>query len=396
MKKQLLTTTALVAAGVLTVSGAALADKPKLTVGGTTEQIFGVGSNSDAFDAINGQRTGFDQHSDGEVHFNGSVTLDNGIKIRTRVELESNSGENFAAGQNSNVVNGAPGTARGGAGGGSFDNIDEHWMRISGSFGEVRLGSGDAAAQAMTTGYLGTWSTNVGQNLAFDTTDWVQNSQTASTVGRVDLSSDAEHISYFTPRFAGFQVGISYIPSTEEEVNNQRALAAAGDRDGYSFGLNYVGKFGGVGVGIAAGYAVVDETAANRTDRDNWGVGGRVDFSGFRIAMSWVERDAQTTSGVTGAGQQGQETFEVGGRYMFGPNAVSLAYLDAETQATQASGRNGDEAKVLMAAYRRTLGPGVFWKVTAIFAEFNDGATGAAAGASNDGEALTTSILISF
>ena len=55
MKKQLLTTTALVAAGVLTVSGAALADKPKLTVGGSTEQIIGIGANDDAFDAINGQ-----------------------------------------------------------------------------------------------------------------------------------------------------------------------------------------------------------------------------------------------------------------------------------------------------------------------------------------------------
>ena len=43
MKKQLLTTTALVAAGVLTVSGVALAGKPKLTIGGSTEQIIGVG-----------------------------------------------------------------------------------------------------------------------------------------------------------------------------------------------------------------------------------------------------------------------------------------------------------------------------------------------------------------
>ena len=392
MKKQLLTTTALVAAGVLTVSGAALADKPKLTVGGSTEQIIGVGANDDAFDAINGQRTGFDQHSDGEVHFNGSVTLDNGIKIRTRVELESNSTNDKTAGAESNITNGAPGST------GDGDSIDEHWMRISGSFGEVRLGSGDAAAQAMTTGYLGTWATNVGQNLAFDTTDWISNSQTGSTVGRVDLSSDAEHISYFTPRFAGFQAGISYIPSDQEEVNNQRALAAAGDRDGWSMGLNFDRKFGGVGVGIAVGYAIEDETTANRTDREVWGIGGRVDFSGFRIAMSWVDREEQHSSvtGVTNAGGQGQETFEIGARYMFGPNAVSIAHLTAETDGSQASGRNGDEAKSTFIAYRRTLGPGVFWKVTAMFAEFNDGATGAVAGASNDGEALTTSIFVRF
>lgn len=394
MKKQLLTTTALVAAGVFTITGAALAQKPTLSLGGSTEQIFGVGENDDAFDAVNGQRTGFDQHSDTEIHFNGAVTLDNGIKIRTRVELEGNSADT-TAGRNSNVINGAPGTGSNGAGAGSADYIDENWMRISGSFGEVRLGSGDAAAQAMTTGYLGTWATNVGQNLAFDTTDWIQNTQTVSTVGRVDLSSDAEHISYFTPRFAGFQAGLSYIPSDNEDVNNQRALAGAGDADGWSMGLNFDRKFGGVGVGVAVGYATERETGT-ATDRDNWGIAGRVDFSGFRIAMSWVDREEQNTAGVTGGGQQGQETFEVGGRYIFGPNAVSIAYLAAETDGSQASGRNGDEAEVLFLAYRRTLGPGVFWKVTGMFADFDDGATAAAAGASNDGHALTTSIQIRF
>ena len=387
MKKQLLTTTALVAAGVFTVSGAALADKPKLTVGGSTEQIIGVGANDDAFDAINGQRTGFDQHSDGEVHFNGSVTLDNGIKIRTRVELESNSTNDKTAGAESNITNGAPGST------GDGDSIDEHWMRISGSFGEVRLGSGDAAAQAMTTGYLGTWATNVGQNLAFDTTDWISNSQTGSTVGRVDLSSDAEHISYFTPRFAGFQAGISYIPSTREDVNNQRELTAGADNDGWSLGLNFDRKFGGIGVGIAAGYATANESTANLDDPEIWGIAGRVDFSGFRVALSWVESEDQGTALNTAA--NGQETFEAGIRYIFGPNAVSAQYQNAEANS-RAAARNGDEAETFWLAYRRTLGPGVFWKVSAIFADFDDALAGAAAGNSNSGEALTTSIFIRF
>jgi len=397
MKKQLLVTTALVTAGAFALSGAALAGKPKLSLGGGTEQIFGVGQNKAAFDAVNGQRAGFDQHSETEVHFNGSVTLDNGIKIKTRVELEGNSADQTST-SNSNVINGGPGTAANGAGGGSVDFIDENWMRISGSFGEVRLGSGDAAGQAMTTGYLGTWSTGVGQLLAFDTTDWINNSQTGSTVGRVDLSSDAEQISYYTPRFSGFQLGVSYIPSTQEDVNNQRALNTAGDRDGVSMGVNYVGNFDGVGIGVAAGYAEVDETATNRSNRDVWGVGGRVDFSGFRIGMSWVDREEQhdILTAVTPAGGQGQETFEIGARYTFGPNAVSLTHLTAETQASQASGRNGDEAIVTAVAYRRTLGPGVSWRVTASFAEFNDGATGALASASNEGEAITTSIALRF
>jgi outer membrane protein OmpU len=400
MKKQLLTTTSLVAAGVLTVSGVALADKPTLTVGGYTEQIFGVGNNSDAFDAAAGtNRTGFDQHSDGELHFNGSVTLDNGIKIRTRVELEANS---EPAGLTANGINGPQGA-------GNADTIDEHWMRISGSFGEVRLGSGDAAAQAMTTGYLGTWSTGVGQNLAFDTGDWVSAPGgggagglgfRASTVARVDLSSDAEHLSYFTPRFAGFQLGLSYIPSAQEDVNNQRASTTAADAEGWSMGANYVAKFSGVGIGIALGYATAEESAggagntAGVKDPESWGIAGRFDFSGFRVSASWVDRNSQDTVAAPTAGN-GQETLEVGARYTFGPNAVSISHLSGETDSVIAA-RNGDEVKSTFIAYRRTLGPGVSWKVTGILADFEEGLAGSASGASNDGEAVTTSIAIRF
>ena len=398
MKKQLLITTALVTAGAFALSGAALAGKPTLSLGGSTEQIFGVGNNADDFDALNGQRTGFDVHSDAEIHFNGAATLDNGIKIRTRIELEGNSASTRAT-ANSNIVNGGPGTAgNGAAGAGDNDQIDENWMRISGSFGEIRLGSGDAAAQAMTTGYLGTWSTGVGQLMAFDTTDWIQNDTGSSTVGRVDLSSDAEQISYYTPRFSGFQAGLSYIPSDNEDVNNQRALNAAGDRDGWSMGVNYATKMNGVGIGVAAGYATEDETTVNRSDREVWGVGARIDFSGFRIGISWVDREEQhsTVDNVTNAGGQGQEHFEIGARYTFGPNAVSIAHLNQETDGSQASGFNGDESIVTAVAYKRTLGPGVAWKLTATRAEFNDGATGALANASNDGEAITSSISLRF
>ena len=388
MKKQLLTTTAMVAAGVLTISGSALADKPKLTLGGSTEQIFGVGNNDDAFDAANGQRVGFDQHSDGEIHFNGSVTLDNGIKIRTRVELESNTESNAGGGETANVAHGTQG-----------DTIDEHWMRISGSFGEVRLGSGDPAAMAMTTGYLGTWAPSVGLLMAFDSNDWVSKPGTvgaaAQLVGRVDLSSDGEHISYFTPRFAGFQAGISYVPSRDEDINNQRAVAGGNDDyEGWSLGLNFNKKFGGVGVGVAAGYMTMNESTVGRSDPEVWGIGSRIDFSGFRIAMSWVELDDQTTGGATSVA--GKESFEIGARYTFGPNAVSITHANHETTADTNANGDGDESKVTFIAYRRTLGPGVFWRVTGIFADHNDAAAGATAATSNSGEALTTSLLVRF
>jgi predicted porin len=249
----------------------------------------------------------------------------------------------------------------------------------------------------MTTGYLGTWGTGVGQLLAFDTGDWITSPGTvsSSTVGRVDLSSDAENVSYYTPRMSGFQLGVSFVPSTQEDVNNQRSTSAAGDTDGWSFGANYVGKFGGANIGVAAGYAFANESTVDRDDPNVWAVAGRVDVGPIRVQASWHERDDQKTisTGLTAAA--GQETFEAGVRYLTGPNAFSLTFLSAETTGTIGA-TTADETEVMAVAYRRTLGPGVTWHVTAMFADHNDGAAGAIASASNSGEALTTHMTVRF
>jgi len=372
MKKQLLTTTALVAAGVLTVAASAPAEaRPKLTVGGNTHQIVGVGENDSAFDAAVGARVGLDQHSDTEIHFNGSVTLDNGIRITTRTELEGN-------------------TTSGG------DTIDENWMRISGGFGQVVLGSHDLAAQAMTTGYYGGYSTGVGLNHGFDTTDWVQKPAAAThfagTVSRVDISSDSEGITYYTPRVSGFQGGISYMPARTEDSNATRELKTV-DTDGVSVGLNFVKNMGGIGVGVAVGYATSNEATVNLDDSEIYGVGVRLDFQGFRVALSHNETEDQGTVANTAA--NGTQTFEAGLRYTFGPNAVSATYMHAET-SSRAVARDNDETETMWLSYRRTLGPGVTWSVNAIFADFEDGLATPAAGAENDGQAFVTGIRVGF
>ena len=51
----------------------------------------------------------------------------------------------------------------------NFDQIDEAFMTISGSFGSIKVGHSDTAAKGMTTGLQGTWISNVGENLAFNT-----------------------------------------------------------------------------------------------------------------------------------------------------------------------------------------------------------------------------------
>ena len=375
MKKHLLTSTALVAAGMMAVSAPAIAGSKSLVLKGDTRQLIGVGENDDAFDAANGQRVGFDQQTDGEIHFVGSVTLDNGIKIKTNVQLEANS----AAVDSGN------------------DDIDEHWMRISGSFGEVRLGTMDDAAMAMTTGYLGTWGTAAGILPAFDITDWVTNPGTVSTstVARVDSTSDGNHISYFTPRTAGFQVGASFIPSTSEDDDNERALNTAGDSDGYSIGVNYVTKFGGAKVGAAFGYGTNKESTVNRSDPEVYGVAFTVSSGPFKVNASYVDRDDQTNdNGVTTVA--GQETFEIGVKYSAGGNAFSIGYQAAEAKTSAGTAFDGDEHTAMVISYSRALMPGVSFLVSGIMADFDNGVAGAAANTSNKGTGVATGLKIRF
>jgi hypothetical protein len=367
MKKHLLMTTAMVAAGALAVSSAALA-KPKISVGGYAKQAIGIGENDKAFDAAQGNRVGLDQLSDGEVYINGSAKLDNGIKITTQVQLESNGG-----------------------------NPDEHWMRISGGFGEIRLGAHDAGAMAMTTGYLGAFGTGVGESLQFEVGKWINQpaTVTASVVNRVDVNGDSESISYFTPRMSGFQIGGSYTPGGAANGNAGRELRS-GDTEGFTAGMNYTAKMGGANVGVAVGYGTEDTGTANINDEELWAIGATVSSMGFKVGLSYHDRKGQSNALTNASVVGGQETIEFGASYTFGANAVSFGHVTGERTATQASGFNGDKIEISALGYRRTLGPGVALRVTALFADYNDGATAAADGASNQGEAVVTSLQVSF
>ena len=85
MKKILLGSTALVAAGM--IASAPASAKMKLSVGGYMEQWVGYVSQDDVGTA---DYSGVDVKSDSEVHFKGMVKLDNGMSVGVNVQLEAN------------------------------------------------------------------------------------------------------------------------------------------------------------------------------------------------------------------------------------------------------------------------------------------------------------------
>jgi hypothetical protein len=191
----LLGSTALFGAGMMATSAMA-ADGIKLSVGGFFREAYMVTFDDDNEGELGNERNTDGFFNDAEVHFDGETTLDNGLTVGARIELE---------GENSN------------------DQIDEAWLFFSGGFGEVRVGSQDdalAGACILPPGGTNNFS-------AFSPNQWGANtdgfssgfpalSSNAACVG-VDDKEDAQKLVYITPNFSGFQLTMSYTPNGGDE-----------------------------------------------------------------------------------------------------------------------------------------------------------------------------------
>jgi outer membrane protein OmpU len=251
----------------------------------------------------------------------------------------------------------------------------------------------------MVSDHQGSWAVQAGQNLQLDTGDWIEApaGHAASTSVRLSLGdADSEKITYFTPRVAGFQAGISYLPSFSEGDNGEPEARSENPHDGWSFGANYSGKFGGVSIGAAAGYTVMKpaSTGADQSDPKGWGISGSVGVGGFKIAAGYTAE--KNLSNETGGGPTaGDDAIDIGASYKWGKNNVSLAWLHSEDDSGRvAGGGNEDKTDVIWAAYSRDLAPGVEYRLNVFYADYQGAAVGSAD--DNTGVALTTSVRLMF
>ncbi len=278
-----------------------------------------------------------DTRTDAEIHFNGRATLDSGMKIHARVELE---------GQNNHSD-----------GGSGDDPIDEYFLSVSGSFGQIILGGTGGAPVKMLTGLTGSWATGVGETLNFDNA-WIP-SAAGNHYGlqhaRLD-TGDAEKVTYISPKLGGFQVGLTYSPNRVNNDSNARIDAADGPHNGIEGAVSYTGKFGDVGFGVGGGMTSYQGAKGKKDDdRSDWLVSGRIDFGGgFRVAIGHkrvTDDNKMNESSLTDAGV----------RFVQGANSFSLVGSHGEMENTDA------KHTAVMASYARALGPGVKWHANVIW-----------------------------
>jgi hypothetical protein len=341
MKKALIGTSALIAVGLLTAQGASASDKIKLGLSGNYRVLGGIVNQDDGLtnDAANSRNHGIG--TDGKVNFSGTTTLDSGIEVGFRAELELQ----VDAG----------------------DTIDEHYMWIENTdvWGRIEMGDRDGAGNKMNTLAPFVFGAAIVGVQTIQLANSPANSA-AFVVAVPGFSGDSTKLTYFTPKFSGVQIGISYTPDAAEDIGGAFGTSIArGDSDAgavgeiLELGANWGGSMGDAKVNASATMASGSgeaATAAPVNDRDRWSVAAKVSMNGWALGGQYLKDE--TNGGAVSAGniQRDDITTRVGLTYASGAWVYGAEYAN---RAVEVSATGEDEATVWGIGAKRTLGAGV-------------------------------------
>lgn len=368
MKKVLLGTTALAALGLLPAMAEA-ADKIELGLSGYYRFYAAIGDLDDGTDASSPTGTeigaGFREHGvgrEGEVHFRGQTTLDNGIKVGVRIELEAET---------------------------SGDQIDNSYIYFDGGFGRVEMGSMWGPGVIMfygSPGHVMPGLGNFASQVHVPGPAWANGGgYFASYNWRLDGVNDK--VVYYSPRFAGFQVGLSYTPDNkaavggvEESGNALNPDSNGGQSEVLTIGANYVQKFQSVDVALYGSYSTSDaEVAGSTGDPDSWNFGAQLGYMGFKVGGSYLKIDE-----FGGVSNQERREWELGASYGTGPWNFGVAYQNIEADAGLV-GFGDNEADYFSVGGTYALGPGILLVGGVQYYDYDSGRNAAGAKTAADG-----------
>lgn len=325
MKKTLLGTTALVAVGLL--AGPALASDPlKVTVGGSVVTGFYV------IDADNVGVTSYQDTKVAVVARNIDIiaegTLDNGMTAGVDAKLML--GSDFSSSTTAANSNG-------------FATFRQLYAYLEGGFGRFEIGGTDGAAYKMH--YTSPWfvpGNGVDSPNIYNAALSPVRMSTFSL-----LATDSNKVSYFTPRLAGFQLGVSYTPDTGTSIAGRNvranglgllAKSAVALADVFEVAANYAGTFGGVDVGVDGFYTSGDAVAVN-TDPEEYGFGANFGYAGFTLGGAYYKSSDVAGNFVATSGA-GSTVWTAGLSYATGPWTVGAAYLNGDDETTGSQAGN--------------------------------------------------------
>jgi len=376
LKNFLFSTTALAVAGALTFgSDANAAAKPiVIGLGGFMTHEMGFGENDGSYEngnttdtAIGDKRATFNNVQDSEVYFTGSTKLDSGVTVSVTIQLEA---DQSSSGQ----------------------NIDESYMKLTGGFGDLRLGSTTG-----TNSVLKHVAPNVGQHPRLGGSDAyisVPTAVGASNSTDANTSGDANKIGYISPVIGGgLRFGISYTPST----SNVNTAAITGGTAAEGNGI----VEGAISFETAVGTSSVKADIAME-ERDNdtraYRAGLNVGFGGWTVGGSILTRIDRLTTRKNSATSLKGNAYDLGVTYAMGAYKFGLTKAYGEQVDGASAGVNGstqDEQSKWAAGISYALDTGVTLTATYTGADYNDGATSDVTD-NNEGHSLVGSIGVTF
>jgi hypothetical protein len=379
MKKVLFGIAAIFA--VTTFSGSAMAADQgiKLGLGGYYKNAFGwIADEDDGATQPQAQNRRSDTlKQKTEVWFQGETTLDTGITVGARVELEGQ-------------TNG--------------DQIDEVWMYFKGSFGELRVGDEDDARRLK--GVVGPQASKVfstnnvdGTTLSFSNnplsgltgTNYTSaNNPAGENTTLPEVENDSTKLIYMTPSFNGFSLAVSYAPDASQDVQNANGNTSIdntfGNSEAWSVAGNYDGKFDNVKVMASLGYTGSSNEIAGSDDVKAWQAGLGFGWGGFMVGGSYSKIDNALGN------DQDVKTWELSGTYETGPYTVGLGWSRGKYEVTTTREPTLDTYQI-SGSY--ALGPGITLDAAVSRSSYdNDGTTAIGSGLTATDDYDSTAVMV--
>jgi predicted porin len=273
-------------------------------------------------------------------------------------------------------------------------NADETWMFLEGGWGRVELGDQDGAADRMFVGGEDNVSGRGGYN--GDVGDVFNFGAINTDSPALAITGDNTKVTYFTPRFAGFQFGTSWTPDTSQDGGDDTdGDDAVGNDSVYELGLNYQNTFGDIGITVAGVYIGGDhENSGVVEDPEVWGAGIDLSYAGFELGFGYADRnETNITTAATAAGADAGQWWDVGLRYTTGPWQVGVGYFQSSEDNIAPASES--EVKIFTIGADYTIAPG--WRVEGDvnFIEA-DNITQTAPAVDNDGTVFAIATIMTF
>lgn len=365
-KQVLLGGTALMGVTALTLTAHAgtVGSKDAMSVSLGGEFRFNVGFADQDVSAGRGRGYAFSV-DESEIKIRAKNTADNGLEYGVSIDLNAAAADTSAA--------------------------DEAYAFIDSNWGRVEMGDQDDASDRMA---LHAYNILVGrQGGDGDAPDYIQfGGRTISAQG-FDSTSDDTKLTYFSPRLAGFQLGVSLTP--DSGVNSGTAGLTDTDNDGnfenvFGLGATWEGKLDEleIAVGLVGEFGDSEDALGGDTEGEieSVGVGANVTYAGFSFGAFYADLAEKGLSEANRtAGRDAGFYYDLGVSYTTGLWGVSLGYFASTVSNT--TGRADSDVELISLDVAYDVAPG--WELTGSLHLANaDNINGTAVAVNNDATAL--------